>query len=379
MLTLVAVTMLATAEPRPAVGGWSDPHSSAYLGVHIEDVSQQSVSALKLSDASGALIAYVDQDGPACRAGLRVNDVVVGFNGSKVQTSEQLSELIHATATGKTVKLTVVRDGQKKNIDVTLGAWPNARALPPAAAMAFGPPVIAVPDIDVPSFTTLSSHHGVVVESLSPQLSDYFGVQHGQGVLVRSVEMGSPAEAAGLKAGDVIVKVNNETVHDIADWRRAMHVRSGKIEVSVVRDKHEQTVVLNLPASRDTSKLQEQDWSEFADQMQAFQQEMDTFGPEFARRQTEMLANMKPSQQEMEQMRQDLERSMKLKQKDIEKMQSDIQASMPTQQEFDEIRREVDESMRNWTPQFQQQMEQFKKQMEEQKLNLQEMLKGFEL
>jgi serine protease Do len=418
MLTLVAVTMLATAEPRPAVGGWSDPHSSAYLGVHIEDVSQQSVSALKLSDTSGALIAYVDQDGPACRAGLRVNDVVVGFNRSKVQTSEQLSELIHATAAGRTVKLTVVRDGQKKDIDVTLGAWPNAvahaRALPPAAAMAFGPPVIAVPDIDVPSFTTLSSHHGVVVESLSPQLSDYFGVQHGQGVLVRSVEMGSPAEAAGLKAGDVIVKVNNETVHDIADWRRAMHVRSGKIQVSVVRDKHDQTVVLNLPASRDTSKLREQDWSEFADQMQAFQQKMDKFGPEFARRQTEMLANMKPSQQEIEQMRQDIERSMKLrqndiekmqketqnsipsekdlekmqkqleksmklKQKDIEKMQSDIQASMPTQQEFDEIRREVDESMKNWTPQFQQQMEQFKKQMEEQKLNLQEMLKGFEL
>jgi len=415
VIWIAAATMLATAEAKPAFGGGTDPHSGGYLGVGIEQVSSQTASSLKLSEAGGALVTYVDQDGPACRAGLRNNDVVVGFNGSKIQTPGQLSELIHATAAGKTVKLTVLRDAQKKDVDVTLGAWPNAvahasRSLPPAAAMAFGPPGIAIPDIDVPSFTTLSSRHGVMVESLCPQLSDYFGVQHGQGVLVRSVEKGSPGEAAGLKAGDVIVKVNNETVHDMADWRRAMHVRSGKIQVSVVRDKHEQTLVLNLP-SHDTSKFQDQDWSGFADQMQAFQQEMDKFGPEFARSQTEMLANVKPSEQEMEQMRQDIERSMKLKQKDIEKMQkeiqksvpsqkdldkmqkqieksmklkqkdiekmrSDIQAAMPTQQEFDQIRRQVDESMKSWTPQLQQQMEQLKKQMEEQKLNLQEMLKG---
>src|SRR5271165_3073477 len=318
---VAAATMLATAEAKPAFGGGTDPHSGAYLGVGIEQVSSQTASSLKLSEASGALVTYVDQDGPAGRAGLRNNDVVVGFNGSKIQTPEQLSELIHGATAGKTVKLAVVRDGQKKDIDVTLGAWPNAvthvRALPPAAAMAFAPPpAVSIPDIDVPSFTTLSSRHGVVVESLCPQLSDYFGVPHGQGVLVRSVEKGSPGEAAGLKAGDVIVKVNNETMHDMADWRRAMHVRSGKVQVSVVRDKHEQTVVLNLPASHDTSRLQDQDWSEFADQMQAFQQEMDKLAPELARSQTEMLATMKPSEQEMEQMRQDIERSMKQSQKD---------------------------------------------------------------
>ena len=411
---LATATVLATAEPTAASGGSPEPHSGAYLGVHIEEISQQNVAALKLSEASGARIAYVDQDGPACRAGLRVNDVVVGFNDSKVQNPEQLSDLIHATAAGKTVKLTVIRDGQKKDIDVTLGAWPNAvahmHAMPSAPAMAFAPPAITVPDIDVPSFTALSSRHGLVVESLSPQLADFFGAPRGQGVLVRSVEKGSPAEAAGLKAGDVIVKVNKETVHDMADWRRAMHVRSGKVQVSVVRDKREQTLVLNLPGSRDTSELQQQDWSE---QMRAFRQEMDKLTPELARSQTEMLANIEPSQQELEQMRQDIERSMKLKQKDIEKMQKEIQksipsqkdlekmqkqieksmklkqkdlekmqleiqAAMPTQEQLDQIRREVDESMKNWTPQLQQQMEQLKKQMEEQKLNLQEMLKGWD-
>src|SRR5208283_3169825 len=230
---VVAATALASAEPRPSSAGWPEPHPGSYLGVHIDQVTPQTASALKLSDTSGAIIAYVDQDGPACRAGLKNNDVIVGFNGSKIQTPDQLQDVIHATPAGKTVSLTVVRDGQKKDISVTLGAWPTATAhmrnLPPAPPMAFMPPAVSVPpipDIDIPSFTALSSRHGVVVENLCPQLSDFFGVQHGQGVLVRSVEKGSPADAAGLKAGDVIVKVNNETVHDMADWRRTMHVRA---------------------------------------------------------------------------------------------------------------------------------------------------------
>ena len=334
MKTVFAVILLAAsvALANAVSNGSSEPHANSYLGVQIEQVTPQMASQLKLGEASGALITYVDQDGPASKGGLKNNDVVVGFNGSKVQSPDQLTDLIHSTSAGKTVNLTVIRDGQKKDLSVTLGAWPNVMArahiLPPGSVMAFAPPSIKIPDIDVPSFTTLASRHGVVVESLCPQLADYFGVPHGQGVLVRSVEKGSPAEAAGLKAGDVITKVNSETVHDMADWRRAMHVHSGKLQVSVVRDKREQTLVLNVPESRDTSELQEQeqDWSGFAGQMQALQQEMEQLGPELAR-QPETLAAMRPSDQELEQMRQDIQRSMKLKQKDIEKMQKEIQRS----------------------------------------------------
>ncbi len=80
-----------------------------------------------------------------------------------------------------------------------------------------------------------------MVESLSPQLADFFGVPHGHGVLVRSVEGGSPAAAAGLKAGDVILKVNNETVHDMSDWQRSMRTNATKVSVGILREKHEQT------------------------------------------------------------------------------------------------------------------------------------------
>src|SRR5271167_1135190 len=112
VVMIAAATAFAIAEPNAT--GWPDQHS--YLGVHIDQVTPQMVSSLKLPEPGGALITYVDQDGPACRAGLKNNDVVIEFNGAKVQSPDQLQEMIHSTAAGKTVNLTVFRDGQKKNI-----------------------------------------------------------------------------------------------------------------------------------------------------------------------------------------------------------------------------------------------------------------------
>src|SRR5208337_1723041 len=111
-------------------------------------------------------------------------------------------------------------------------------------------------------------------------------------VLVRSVETGSPASAAGLKAGDVVVKVNNAPVHDMADFHSAMHVRAGKITVVVMRDKHEQTLIMNLPAP-DTSWLNREDWQSFGESMQAFREQMEKMRPELERSQNEILATMK--------------------------------------------------------------------------------------
>ena len=73
-------------------------------------------------------------------------------------------------------------------------------------------------------------------------MAEFFGVPRGHGVLIRSVEGGSPAAAAGLKAGDVVIKVNNETVHDIVDWQRGMRSNANKVSVGILRDKHEQTL-----------------------------------------------------------------------------------------------------------------------------------------
>jgi len=406
---------------------WPEAHSGAYLGVQISSVTPQRASVLKLQEPSGAIITYVDQDGPACHAGLMENDVVVAFEGSKVDGPEQLQGLIHATSPQKTVTLTIMRNGQRKDMKVTLGSWNVMSHAVPPLALGSPPPPHVSPDLEIPSFTVISARHGLVVESLSPQLSDFFGVQRGMGVLVRSVEGGSPAAAAGIKAGDVILKVNNDAVRDMADWQRGMRTPSSKIAVTVWRDKREQTVVMMISGT--ASKLEPEDWLNFDSQAQALRDQAQQMGLEIERNQKEMMAQLGPSEKELEQMRSEIEKSWKSRQKDIDKMthelaestrptqkemeqlRSEIEKSMPTQKDFDEMKRQVQQSMptqqqlddmkrqalasmpsqkdmdemrrqiesssKEWTPKLQQQMEELKKQMEQQKLDFQKMLQEF--
>lgn len=414
-VALLAAAMVIAAMAKPAAQPWPEAHSGAYLGVQITAVTPQRASALKLQESAGAIITYVDQDGPACHAGLMENDVVVAFDGAKVDGPEQLQGLIHVSPPQKTVTLTIVRNGQRKDLKVTLGSWSvmsHARAMPPIALGSAPPPHAYAPDLEIPSFTVLSARHGLVVESLSPQLADFFGVPRGHGVLVRSVEGGSPAAAAGLKAGDIILKVNNETVHDMADWQRGMHVQATKVSVSIWRDKHEQTVVINVPGPGDNSWLQPGDWLNLDIEAQALRDQMAQLRPEIERSQNEMVAQLAPSEKELEQMRREIEKSMKHQQKDIDKMSRElaksakptqkemeqlrqqVQQSMPTQKDFDEMKRQlqtslpsqkdldemrhqIESSMKNLTPELQQQMEELKKQMKEQKFDLQQMLQDF--
>jgi len=407
-IAIAALVVAASAEP------WPEAHSGAYLGVQIAAVAPQQVSALKLPNNDGALITYVDRDGPACHAGLLENDVVVGYEGSKVDSPQQLQGLIHATPPQKTVTLTVIRDGQRKDMKVTLGSWnimSHVRTMPAYNLAAPPPPRAYMPDMEVPSFTLLSSRHGLVVESLSPQLAEFFGVQRGHGVLVRSVEAGSPAAAAGLKAGDVILKVNNETVHDMADWQRGMRVPGTKVSINVWRDKREQTFVINVPGPPDDSRLTPGEWLDRDTQAQLLREQIEQIRPEIERSQQQMAAQLGPSKKEMEQMRRDLERSMEAQRKDIEKMSRDlaqsakpsakdldrmhselrkslptqkdldemkrqIAASMPSQAELGKIREQIRESMQSLTPQLQKEMDELREQMEQRKLDLQQMMRG---
>ena len=104
----------------------------------------------------------------------------------------------------------------------------------------------------------IRSTAGVTLESLTPQLGDYFGVKNGEGLLVRSVQKGSTADTAGLRAGDVIVKVGDQKISDNSDWREALRTgKNGKISIVIVRDKKEQTLSMSVPARRgsDSSAL----------------------------------------------------------------------------------------------------------------------------
>src|SRR5512142_695446 len=197
--------------------------------------------------------------------------------------------MIRETRSGTKVTLGIVRDGQPQSITVQLASrdtglfeTPGVRTFRvevPNIHIAPMPPM----DFDIPQFTVLQfwSRNGVVVEDLTPQLGEFFGVRNGEGVLVRSVEKGSPAAAAGLKAGDVVVKINGESVGCSADWRQAMRDRKGgSVTVGIIRDKREQTLSLKLPERRSSSAFPSED---FDKQMEQMRRELERMGPQIER------------------------------------------------------------------------------------------------
>ena len=123
------------------------------------------------------------------------------------------------------------------------------------------PTMPVMPDMDLPVSIVMvhsSVRSGLMVENLTPQLGDFFGAKSGQGVLVRSVEKGSRADKAGFRAGDVIVKINGEPIHDSGDFSHALRGRKDNTaSVSVIRDKKEQTITLSLPERKQSDLLHE--------------------------------------------------------------------------------------------------------------------------
>jgi serine protease Do len=239
---------------------WSeDGGSNSYLGVDIADITSDRLGALKLKEEKGVEVTMVDQDAPAGKAGIKEHDVILTMNGTTVESAAQLRRMIHETPAGRVVAFGLSRDGQPLTVKVQLA---NRRSefssdFPDIHVKV---PEIHVPEIDIPSINmvmvTSSPRSGLTVENITPQLGEFFGVRNGNGVLVRAVEKGSRADQAGFRAGDVIVKVNDQPVHDTNDFTHAVRSRNGKpISVGVMRDKKEQNLNLTLPEHRDSGDL----------------------------------------------------------------------------------------------------------------------------
>jgi serine protease Do len=251
------------ASTEPIVVSSEDSGTSSYLGVDIADITSDRLSTLKLKEEKGVEVTMVDQDAPAGKAGLREHDVILTMNGTTIESGAQLRRMIHETPPGRVVTLGLSRDGQPLSIKVQLAD--KHKEYPAVGKMKDMPvviPDIPIPDIDIPSImvmTTASARSGLTVENITQQLGEFFGVKNGNGVLVRSVEKGSRAEKAGFRAGDVIVKVNDQPVHDTSDFTHAVRSRNGNsVNVGVIRDKREQNLNLTLPSRRDSGWLEEE-------------------------------------------------------------------------------------------------------------------------
>ncbi|HEV2688752.1 MAG TPA: PDZ domain-containing protein [Bryobacteraceae bacterium] len=220
-----------------------------YLGVSLAEIDANRGRELKLKETHGVEITRVESDSPAEKAGLKTGDVVLEYNGQRVEGMEQFGRLVRETPTGREVKLLISRNGAQQTIAATT-ATRKMKAITAGNMKDFFPNM-DMPDIHLPDmpqvFTTWRSPVlGVEAESLSPQLATFFGVK--EGVLVRSVGKDTSAEKAGIKAGDVITKVDGTTVTTPNELVNALHSSRSKktFPVNLVRDKHETSVTVTV-------------------------------------------------------------------------------------------------------------------------------------
>lgn len=238
----------------------------SWLGIETQEVTAENAKELKLPAERGVLVAGVTKDSPAAKAGLKENDVITEVNGQRVEGAAQFRRMIHEIPAGRSAQLTVWRDGRAQTLSATLGkaeerhsTWMNATP----GAFAFRMPEMQIPEmpsIDLgEGMGVLAGGHprlGIDAEDIGGQLGSFFGAPDGEGILVRSVNSGSPAEKAGLKAGDVITSFNGERVRSLGDLREKLAAQheSTTAKIGLLRNKSEVTVSVELPARR--SKLQ---------------------------------------------------------------------------------------------------------------------------
>ncbi len=216
-------------------------HPGSYLGIGVRELAAQRAEALGVPGGRGVEVSVVVDGTPAARAGLKTGDIVLQFNGQPVEGVEPFMRMVRNAPPGRAARLQVWREGASKTVSVVLGArqpgmpkFVTGPPAPPGNAMA-GDPMFE----EFPGWVPMGGAGllGIEVETLTPQLAEYFGVK--AGVLVRSVRRGGVADRAGMKAGDVIVKVEDTpvaTTGDLLDAEATAHA-GGSCAITVTRDR----------------------------------------------------------------------------------------------------------------------------------------------
>jgi len=179
-----------------------------WLGVRIQNVTDELADALGLEVAEGALVTDVPE-GPSAKAGIKSGDVILSFDGDQVADTRELVRSVGATTVGKTVPVTVFRDGKMEELEVTLGRRETAEAIP-ASAKANEP-------------VAPSEFLGMEVTGLDDELRAQLDLpEDATGLVVTDIDEGSAAFDKGLRRGDVITEAGQEKVAELSDLSSAV-------------------------------------------------------------------------------------------------------------------------------------------------------------
>jgi serine protease Do len=174
-----------------------------WLGVEIQEVTPPLAKSFGLETPNGALVAGVDKEGPAGKAGIRQGDIIVKFDGNIVHDQHELPEMVAQTSLGKSVPIEVIRDGKHLTLTASIRELKDKQL---ASAEGTGAP---------------GSSWGLTVQDLTPEIAQQLGIQNSKGVVIRNVRPDSPGAEAGLQPGDVILEVDNSKVGSSDDFAAA--------------------------------------------------------------------------------------------------------------------------------------------------------------
>jgi serine protease Do len=205
-----------------------------YLGVSIQDITPDLVTAMNLSQTRGALVGDVDPKGPAAKSGLQAGDIIVEANGKPVQDSRELRLLVSSMNPGSQVNLKVIHDAQTRNVMLTLGELPP----PQETAAAEQQPQTRR---EKPSQPAERPRLGVAIADLTPEIAQELKVPaNTKGVVVGDVEEGSGAAEAGVQIGDIVQEIDRKPVRSIDEFRSLVtnHKGDNPILLTVNREGH---------------------------------------------------------------------------------------------------------------------------------------------
>ncbi|HEV2420487.1 MAG TPA: PDZ domain-containing protein [Candidatus Acidoferrales bacterium] len=211
---------------------------TGWLGLEMTEITAERAKELNLNPVRGVQVTEILPDGPAAKAGLQTNDVIVQYDGHDVEGTVQFRRLVRETPPGRSVPIAVLRAGHEQKMTIQVGN--RAKSL--ESEWHEGAPLaLSVPSqaynfkMEMPElFMGMTPTLGIEAEDVTGQLGAYFKVPGDDGVLVRSVSKDTPAAKAGLKAGDVITRVDGLTVTTLAELRVRLREKREEKTVSLM-------------------------------------------------------------------------------------------------------------------------------------------------
>jgi serine protease Do len=231
--------------------------SNAYLGIQMEDVTSENVAKYKLNGERGVIIRSIVKGSPAEAAKFQADDVILEFGGTQVWSAAQMTRLVQETPIGRKVDFVVSRGGKRINLTAPVKERDN-RVSSDFNERFKDNQIEIIPRDPFGSNGRTFQYRipgpienrkpklGVTLQPLTDQLAEYFGVEGKKGVLVSSVAENSTSSGK-LNPGDVIISVDGKKIGDAEDLIQVVREKSGAINLKVVRNKKEITVVVTLP------------------------------------------------------------------------------------------------------------------------------------